>query len=146
MPTWCDCDLTLKTDSPQDIRHFIEFNKKKNPNKILDAESFLPTPSNDAIDPKEWMVSKWGTRSNLEEVVEILDYKEGMDKHQYSFRTIGTPPKPVIRTMSEMFHSIIFILEFYEKIEGFRGMSKFQNGVMLHDEVGEYYGKRGGIA
>ena len=112
----------------------------------MDAESFLAIPSNDAIDPKEWMVSNWGTKSNFEEVVEIYSHKEGVNKHQYSFRTIGTPPRPIIKAMSEMFPNIIFILEFYEKIEGFRGMSKFQNGIMLHDEVGEYYGRRGGIA
>ena len=144
MPTWCDSDLTLKSDTSQDIKHFIEFNRKKTPDKILDAESFLPAPSD--VDSKEWMVSKWGTRSNLEEVVEISGYKEGMEKHQYSFRTIGTPPKGVIRAMSEMFPGIVFILEFYEKVEGFRGLSKFQDGVMFHDEMGEYYGRRGGIA
>ena len=146
MPTWCDCDLNLKSDTPQDIKHFVEFSRDMMQDKILDAEVFLPIPSVVTSDPKEWMISNWGTRSNLDRVVELFAYKDGVDKHQYSFRTIGTPPKPVIRAMSEMFPRIVFILEFYEKVEGFRGMSKFQGGVMLHDEVGEYYGSRGGIA
>lgn len=145
MPTWCDCDLTLNSDTPQDIKRFVEYNRKRTPDIILDAESFIPAPSDSEIDSKDWMVSKWGARSNLDKVVEVNPYREGITKHQYSFRTIGTPPKPVIRMMSEMFPSILFILEFYEKIEAFRGMSKFQDGVMIHDEVGEYYGRRGGI-
>lgn len=143
MPVWCDCDLTLKSDESEDIRHFIEYNRRKNPEKLLDAESFIP--SDPDIDPKEWLPSKWGARSNVDEVKETYPYNEGNNTHQYSFRTIGSPPKPVIRAMSSMFPNIIFILEYYEKVEGYRGMAKFQNGVMFHTESGEYYGRRGGV-
>ncbi len=145
MPTWCDSDLTLVSEESGDIKQFVEYNRSKTPDKVLDAESFVPIPSDPNIDLKVWDVANWGARSNLDEVKETYPFGEKNKRHQYSFRTIGTPPKPVIKAMSEMFPSIIFILEYYEKVAGFRGMVKFREGVLIHEESGEYYGRRGGI-
>lgn len=86
MPTWCDCDLTLISEEPEDIKQFIEHNRSKTPDNLLDAESFIPIPTDPSIDLKEWFVSNWGARSNLDEVKETYLYDEKRKRHQYSFR------------------------------------------------------------
>ncbi|MFW9931702.1 MAG: hypothetical protein ACFFDR_03525 [Candidatus Thorarchaeota archaeon] len=145
MPTWCDCDLTLIAEASDEIKRFIQHNFRKSIQTHIDAESYIPSPSDNEIDLNEWFVTNWGARSNMMRVKEIYPFKEGNTRHQYSFRTIGTPPIPVIKAMSAMFPDIIFILEYYEKVQCIRGMTKFQRGLLMHEESGEYYGTRGGI-
>ena len=63
---------------------------------------------------------------------------------ELNFDTAWSPPKPIIERVSEHFPELTFDLRYFECGMGFNGQLVCERGEVLGDEVGPYFGMRGG--
>jgi hypothetical protein len=146
MPNWCECKLRLKGDK-YDILDCISFVEEGD--NLFSANKILPYPekyknaddnSKDFVGfnngGKDWCVENWGCKWPPCEI--------SFDKNCYYFSTPWSPPIPLIRRLSCLFHRIEFILWYWECGMGFKGKAIIQNGCVLEHNTGAYNGPRGG--
>lgn len=174
MPNWCECDLyitgpkeevekfleTVKSeDSVFDFNrvvpypeHFRELDgpfrewMKKPPEERTD----LPPPDGFNQGGYEWCLLNWGTKWNASRA--RLYARTGaweidgraMLGVELNFDTAWSPPKPLIERASEQFPGLVFDLRYFECGMGFNGQLVCERGEVLGDEVGPYFGMRGG--
>jgi hypothetical protein len=169
MPNHVENDLTV-TGKILDIKLFKKAVRSQE--SILDADKIIPYPENykklDEIAkqweldhpqnpfqnrPKdgfnsggyEWCVKNWGTKWGFYEVhLSKPENYDGAIKLTYHFQTAWSPAKPVIIKMGELFPTLNFELRYFESGAGYHGLLRIENGVVIDDKRGEYFGERGG--
>ena len=89
----------------------------------------------------EWCLENWGTKWNAikPKIVENRQWRTII-----KFKTAWAPPLPVIDKLAEMFPTIDFMLEYYERGMEFCGSTFWNNGRRAKETQGKYYGFRGG--
>ena len=87
-----------------------------------------------------WCIANWGTKWDFCRA-ELEDSKEDLFYH---FDTAWSPPMPVIKAMGEMFTNLKFALRYFEGGMGFNGLFQMENGRVISNLSGDYYGNRGG--
>jgi hypothetical protein len=168
VPNWCECDLRIEAKDHKnkgqikELKAFVKHAKTgKNP---LDTEKFIPYPKRfTELDKKareeakkgkhmkdgfnsggyEWCNENWGTKWG------ICHAKEPEENYQwgelfYTFASAWSPPLPVVKKMSEMFKGLRFILTYFECGMAFNGIFICEDGKVIEDKTGAYFGNRGG--
>ena len=93
----------------------------------------------------DWCINNWGTKWNASQV-ELVNEMENKGKMEleYRFSTAWSPPEPIVRKMGEMFPTLSFDLRYFEGSMGFNGMLRVEQGNVVAQESGAYFGTRGG--
>lgn len=171
MPNWTENDLTI-TGNEEDLKKLKEFVTTKK-ETLLDFEKIIPFPQKVYDDEKEirkmeelkgnekknaeiiqalkektefnshdWCISNWGTKWNSCRA-EII--KEDKNHLVYTFETAWSPPLPVIVKLSSLFPTLKFLLEYYERGNGFCGKLEIDKVKIIQDVYSDKYrGNRGG--
>lgn len=89
----------------------------------------------------DWSCANWGTKWNAHnaKVVEQSD-----ECAMINFFTAWSPPLPVVKALSEKYPELSFTLKYFEGGMGFNGIYVCENGEVLAEESGDYFGDRGG--
>ena len=169
MPNWCECELRIYGDE-KIIKEFKEFGQ--NGDEVLDTNKFIPYPERFRVKDElafkweedntdgdrgerptdgfnsggyDWCLKHWGTKWGICHS-SILDKDFFCDDSMlaYSFDCAWSPCIPVVLRMSAMFPDLTFRLTYFECGAGFNGLYECKNGKVLTDEVGNYFGERGG--
>lgn len=90
---------------------------------------------------KEWCCENWGTKWNF--LRSELGFEED-DLLVYDFETACNPPIPIILKMGERFPMLRFELRYFECAMEFNGILEIEEGQVVRDECGPYFGHRGG--
>lgn len=153
MPNWCDCDLNVAGENAKAFLDHVntdesnfDFNRiVPQPPEVLAS---LDVPSADPL-WYAWRVDNWGTKWNLSnDDVEMIAAAaiDRIDDHeaQLQFQTAWSPPTPVVLKASKLFPNTVFTLEYFECGMCFSGKFVAENGEIVEDISGNYYGNRGG--
>lgn len=89
----------------------------------------------------EWCAKNWRTKWNAYQDSIVTDNKNRLT---ITFQSAWSPPIPVIKKASEIFHMLEFTLKSYERGSGFQGVYKVRGGSVIEDSSREYKGSRGG--
>ena len=168
MPNWCDNDLYI--EGPEaDIRAFLGFAKGRMNEEelLLDFNKIVPMPKTVTTDMitepwlkamrltagqdgdlwYEWRLQYWGTKwqpqgVHIEE--EKSDDQDSTRRVKMVFDTAWSPPKPIIVAASQLFPTLDFELRYFEAGCGFNGLFICRYGEVQSDQIGSYFGERGG--
>ena len=88
----------------------------------------------------DWSVEHWGTKWDLSEVRVLVNGRGVL----YSFNTAWAPPCSGILEISKQYPNLKFKLSYWEGGMAFQGVFIVQNGEVLSDVSGKYFGHRGG--
>jgi hypothetical protein len=114
--------LTI-TGPAEDINRFIQI-VDNGKNNRLDFNKLLPIPYNDLSlenyedDRRRWMIANWGTVSGA---YDVSDWNVASDKASVSYSTPGCPATEFFSKASEMFPTLVFRVEFADKVIKFIG-------------------------
>lgn len=174
MPNWCENDLVVEGPSalvedfmrfaagpegPFDFDRFVPYPEEF---RLADAAADAWERGNadrpdvnwadcppDGFDAGgcDWCVENWGTKWNavgtrVEGPAE--GDEDGTDRVMYHFDTPWTPPIPLVRKAAHFFPGLAFELRYFERGRGFNGILRCEGGEFVRDEVGPYFGDRGG--
>jgi len=129
---------TLKVSGPdKDVERFREFAKgtdEDNTVLLLDANKFIPMPSeiatsNDASKIIQWCKDNWGTKWGFYEI-EIEEERSGFV--DYRFLTAWSPISPVIHKMSQTFPMLTFDYYAEEETNEFNIREVYLDGELIH--------------
>jgi hypothetical protein len=89
---------------------------------------------------KEWCCENWETKWNF--CRSTLVFEED-DFLVYEFQTACNPPMPIILKMGERFPMLCFELRYFEGAIEVNGILEIEEGQVVRDEHGPYFGHRG---
>jgi hypothetical protein len=174
MPNWCACDLIIEGPSCKvdaflrfarcdevvlDFGHFLPYPAHFQELDRKAAEWDAEHPGELEGRPADgynqggydWCMANWGTKWNArkpelnEEGGQCwTDAGTARRRVEINFATAWSAPKPVVQRAAELFPELTFELRNFERGEGFSGMLRCGNGVVLADLAGDYCGDRGG--
>ena len=174
MPNWCECELRVtgprtKVEDliavakcghrPFDFNRFVpypeEFQQmddiRENWEKVALSDPVIAQvagpKSGFSSGGKEWCEEHWGTKWNARGGPggPLSVFHLGSESAAwFEFDTAWSPPRPVIKKASELFPELTFDLRYFEQGMQFNGMFLCKGGEVLVDELGRYFGRRGG--
>jgi hypothetical protein len=150
MPNWCMNDLSV-IGPKGDVEKFIEDVKVIEDGKelLLSFDKLIPIPE-EIKDPNPeilsdaqyfWSRANWGTKWDLcagEVNFDSFDLEDGTLQANYSFDTAWSPCEAWIKTISPMYPTLTFALEYGEGGMDFQGVLTVTNGE-ISDEYHESY-------
>ena len=98
----------------------------------------------------EWCIANWGTKwfARGPEVSRhnVWQEEDGPELLQVeiNFATAWSPPTPIIQRAGELFPDLHFELRYFESGAAFNGIFVCEDGEVVADRSGNYYGDRGG--
>ncbi len=173
MPNWCECDLYVRgkkdrveeflrfaagPESAFDFNRFVPYPEQFAvlDQEALDWEEKNPPPWTAAAyktRPRdgfnqggyEWCCDNWGTKWNAHRVeVQRIGGGEGVACVEINFATAWLPPRPVVERAAELHPDLSFELRYFERGACFSGLLRYEEGKIVRDDSGPYYGLRGG--
>jgi len=174
MPNWCECDLSVEgpANKVEEFLSFahghervLDFNRflpypehfQELDRKVAEWDAEHPGESEgrptDGYNQGgyEWCLANWGSKWNASNPElneeEELSWTEGgvtLRSVEINFNTAWSPPKPVVQRAAELFPELRIELRYFERGDGFNGLLRYANGVVLADLDGDYFGDRGG--
>jgi len=147
-----DFDFNIFIPYPQkykDIDKVAEDMAKRERLKPIEEQNWRNIPA-DGFNSGgyDWCVKNWGTKWNAcETTFEALEsYGENKEDSmiQINFETAWAPPKPVIEAIGKEYPELSFSLRYFECGAAYNGVLIIEKGKVESDNVGSYYGHRGG--
>ena len=137
MPNWCD--NTLRVSGPEEeVARFREQAKgfepgmTPEPGQLPEALNFhrlIPVPGqllvNESLDFTDWEETHWGCKWGAcnSQIVDEWD-----ERLIYTFETPWSPPLEFIEQVSKEWPTLIFVLEYEESGNGFKGLARAEAG------------------
>jgi len=134
----------LKVSGPdKDVERFREFAKSTDEDGtvlLLDANKFIPIPSDiassdDGSKVNQWCRDNWGTKWGFYEI-EIEEERSGFV--DYRFLTAWSPISPVIHKMSQMFPMLTFDYYAEEETNEFSIREVYLGGELIHRYIKDW--------
>jgi hypothetical protein len=158
MPNWCENELQIEGEKER-LNEVMEFFKNEKGEVEFDFNKLIPYPEEyqkmddegDGICGKgfnsggyEWCCKNWGTKWNACEINLDDSNMEFSGYIEYSFDTAWSPPKPVILALTKKFPKLKIYHRYFECGAAYNGLAVYENGILVKEEEGAYFGNRGG--
>lgn len=130
MPNWCECNLEVKSDNPNNLNNF-RINNMIDNNIPLSFNKAVTRPV-EMEDWYNWNIGNWGTKWDINDDETLLEIN--INSLSYQFNTAWNPPLTWLETTAELYQDLEFIITFWEYGMNFAGKFVFSNGILVEKE------------
>lgn len=130
MPNWCSNSLKIKGKKTA-----IQYFAKKADKKAI-FQSFIPRPKEFDEGEKwyDWNMQNWGIKWDIEPYnFEVTD-----DYIEIDFDSAWGPPTTAWETISKLYPTLTFNLQYKEEGMRFKGYAHFKNGITTSENCVNY--------
>lgn len=136
MPNWCNNTLTITGDA-NSIADFRSHLGQHEGEITLSFNDFVPRPPEEETNWFSWNCDNWGCKWDLNPQDTSMCFSES--ELLFDFETAWSPPIAWVDTVSGMFPSLRFKLEFDEPCMNFSGIRVFVNNFAIEVVDGDSY-------
>jgi hypothetical protein len=133
MPNWCINHLLISGDQ-NPIADFRSRMRPVDGEITLSFNDFVPMPQEEEENWYDWSVEHWGCKWDLNP--DDTEVTLGEDELRFSFQTAWGPPEAWLKTVSGMFPTLRFDLDYDEPGMDFGGQMVYVNEVMVVEHKG----------
>ena len=134
MPNWCDNTLTITGDMNSISLFRNRMQRQHEGEPTLSFNDFVPRPPEEEANWYDWNCEHWGCKWDLHPPDTLITYDQ--TELTFVFRTAWSPPVAWVATVSGMFPSLRFSLEFDEAGMDFSGVRVFENEEVVESSDG----------